>query len=81
MPITQNEKHVPPNDGHNETGEYIPSLHGTNGPLLTSLPGFSTDIDQRVLNVTTELKEFPYNPDYNSGNPLGVSWMHSELLQ
>ncbi|KAF8884466.1 aryl-alcohol oxidase-like protein [Infundibulicybe gibba] len=75
----KNEKHVPPNDGHNETGQYIPALHGTNGPLLTSLPGFATDIDNRILNVTKELAEFPFNPDYSSGNPLGVSWMHSTI--
>ncbi|KAL0952454.1 hypothetical protein HGRIS_006722 [Hohenbuehelia grisea] len=76
----KNEKHVPPNDGHDETGDYIPSLHGTNGPLLTSLPGFLTDIDDRVLATTRELRqEFPYNPDYNSGNPIGVSWMHSTI--
>ncbi len=31
----KNEKHVPPNDGHDETGEFIHDLHGFNGPLLT----------------------------------------------
>ncbi|KAG9217876.1 hypothetical protein PLEOSDRAFT_174637 [Pleurotus ostreatus PC15] len=75
----KNEKHVPPNDGHDETGEFIPDLHGFNGPLLTSLPGFLTDIDDRILATTRELKEFPFNPDYNSGNPLGISWMHSTI--
>ncbi|KAL0952484.1 hypothetical protein HGRIS_006748 [Hohenbuehelia grisea] len=75
----KNEKHVPPNDGHDETGEYDPTLHGTKGPLLTSLPGFLTDIDNRVLATTKELPEFPFNLDYNSGNPLGVSWMHSTI--
>ncbi|KAJ3565850.1 hypothetical protein NP233_g7380 [Leucocoprinus birnbaumii] len=75
----KNEKHVPPNDGHNETGEYIPEIHGTDGPLLTSLPGFLTDIDDRVLEVTQQNPEFPYNPDYNSGDPLGISWMHSTI--
>ncbi|KAL0959308.1 hypothetical protein HGRIS_014572 [Hohenbuehelia grisea] len=74
------EKHVPPNDGHDETGQYDPSIHGTRGPLLTSLPGFSTDIDQRVLATTQELSaEFPFNLDINSGNPLGVGWMHSTV--
>ena len=46
---------------------------------MTSLPGFSTDIDERVLAVTRENPEFPYNPDYNSGDPLGISWMHSTV--
>ncbi|RDB23531.1 Pyranose dehydrogenase [Hypsizygus marmoreus] len=75
----KNEKHVPPNDHHNETGQYLPAFHGTTGPLLTSLPGFPNDIDARVLATTRELSEFPYNPDYNSGNPLGISWMHSTI--
>ncbi|KAJ3565852.1 hypothetical protein NP233_g7378 [Leucocoprinus birnbaumii] len=75
----KNERHVPPNDGHNESGQFIPELHGYNGPLFTSLPGFLTDIDDRVLQVTQENPEFPYNPDYNSGDPLGVSWMHSTI--
>ncbi|KAF5353226.1 hypothetical protein D9756_008078 [Leucocoprinus leucothites] len=75
----KNEKHVPPNDGHNETGEYIPKLHGTHGPLLTSLPGFLTEIDDPVLAVTKQYREFPYNPDYNSGDPIGISWMHSTI--
>lgn len=57
----------------------MPELHGFSGNLLTSLPGFLTDIDDRVLAVTKELPEFPYNPDYNSGDPLGVSWMHSTV--
>lgn len=43
------------------------------------MPGFLTDIDDRVLAVTQQEPEFPYNPDYNSGNPLGVSWMHSTI--
>lgn len=74
------ERHVRPNDGHDEKGQYVPKYHGTNGPLLTSLPGFLTEIDDRVLSVTREDPgEFPYNPDYNSGDPLGISWMHSTI--
>ncbi len=66
--------------GHNETGQYIPSIHGTDGPLSTSIYGYAADIDDRVIATTSELNgEFPWNPDYNSGNMLGVSWMHSEL--
>ncbi|KAK0441966.1 aryl-alcohol oxidase-like protein [Armillaria borealis] len=76
----KNEKHVPPNDGHDETGQYIPSIHGTDGPLSTSIYGYAADIDDRVIATTSELsEEFPWNPDYNSGNMLGVSWMHSTI--
>ncbi|KAF4588712.1 hypothetical protein EYR40_010266 [Pleurotus pulmonarius] len=44
-----------------------------------SLPGFLTEIDDRVLATTQELAEFPFNEDFNSGNPLGVSWMQSTI--
>ncbi|KAF9489097.1 aryl-alcohol oxidase-like protein [Pleurotus eryngii] len=77
--IIKNEHHVPPNDGHNETGQFTPSLHGYEGPLFTSLPGFLTEIDDRVLATTQELAEFSFNEDFNSGNPLGVSWMQSTI--
>lgn len=48
-------------------------VHGYRGPLLTSLPGYATGIDGRVLNTTRELPvEFPFNQDMNSGDPLGI---------
>ncbi|PBK92975.1 aryl-alcohol oxidase-like protein [Armillaria gallica] len=73
--------HLPPcARGHDETGQYIPSIHGTDGPLSTSIYGYAADIDDRVIATTSELsEEFPWNPDYNSGNMLGVSWMHSTI--
>ncbi|TDL19928.1 aryl-alcohol oxidase-like protein [Rickenella mellea] len=75
----KNEKHVASADNHKTTGEYNPSVHG-NGPLLTSLPGTSTDIDNRVLETTKELhSEFPFNLDMNAGNPLGVGWLQSTI--
>lgn len=43
----------------------------------TSLPGFLTEIDDRVLATTQELAEFPFNEDFNSGNPLGVCECHN----
>lgn len=65
---------------HNTTGQFEPSVHGFNGPLLTSLPGFPADIDGRVTNTTVVLKdEFPFNIDMNSGNPLGVGWLQSTI--
>lgn len=65
---------------HNTTGQFEPSVHGFNGPLLTSLPGFPTDIDGRVTNTTVILEdEFPFNIDMNSGNPLGVGFLQSTI--
>ncbi|KAF8148700.1 aryl-alcohol oxidase-like protein [Crassisporium funariophilum] len=78
--ILKNEKHVPSADGHNTTGQFDPAVHGFKGPLLTSLPGFPSDIDGRVMNTTTVLHdEFPFNLDMNSGNPLGVGWLQSSI--
>ncbi|KAF9034468.1 aryl-alcohol oxidase-like protein [Hymenopellis radicata] len=76
----KNERHVPPNDGHDDSDQYIHDIHGTDGPLLTSVYGWPADVDKTVIATTQELSdEFPLNPDYNSGNMLGVSWMHSTI--
>ncbi|KAF8170787.1 aryl-alcohol oxidase-like protein [Pholiota molesta] len=78
--ILRNEKHVPSADQHNTTGQFNPAVHGFDGPLLTSLPGFPSDIDGRVTNTTVALKdEFPFNIDMNSGSPLGVGWLQSTI--
>jgi len=70
----QSEKVVPPADNHNTTGEYTPSVHGTNGPLLISVGGsVPAPIDPRVIATTQEMAaEFPFNQDMNSGNVLGI---------
>ncbi|KAI0270601.1 aryl-alcohol-oxidase from pleurotus Eryingii [Gloeopeniophorella convolvens] len=69
------EKLVPPADGHDTTGQIIPSIHGTSGPVEISVQGFPSDLDSRVFRTTAELPaEFPFNEDVNSGNPLGISW-------
>lgn len=56
-------------------------MHGFDGPLLTSLPGFPLDIDGRVTETTDVLKDdgFPFNVDMNSGNPLGIGWLQSTI--
>ncbi|KAF9482345.1 aryl-alcohol oxidase-like protein [Pholiota conissans] len=78
--ILKNEKHVPSADQHDTTGQFDPAVHGFNGLLLTSLPGFPSDIDGRVTNTTVVLKDdFPFNVDMNSGNPLGVGWLQSTI--
>ncbi len=52
-----------PLDGHNTTGQFIPSLHSYSGTLDVSLYVASQDIDGRVISTTQQLKEFPYNED------------------
>ncbi|OJT05516.1 Pyranose dehydrogenase 3, partial [Trametes pubescens] len=70
------ENLVPPADGHDTTGEVLPNIHGTSGPLSISLPGAPLPPDSRVIQTTQELSsEFPFNVDMSSGNPLGIGWM------
>ncbi|KDR79210.1 hypothetical protein GALMADRAFT_137093 [Galerina marginata CBS 339.88] len=77
--VQQHEKFVPPVDGHNTNGQFIPSLHGFNGMVSVSLPGNNQTIDPRVLATTKQLAEFPYNQDMSGGDHslLGVGFLQS----
>ncbi|KAI0764113.1 aryl-alcohol oxidase-like protein [Irpex lacteus] len=74
------ERHVPSADNHNTTGQFDPRWHGT-GPLLTSLPGNPTPIDDRILTTIQELSssEFVFNEEMNSGKTLGLGWLQSTI--
>ncbi|KAJ7693406.1 alcohol oxidase [Mycena rosella] len=65
---------VQTSDHHNITGQFNPAVHGFNGINTVSLAGFPSPIDDRVIETTTELAEFPFNLDMNSGSPLGLGW-------
>ncbi|KAI0295097.1 hypothetical protein B0F90DRAFT_1811527 [Multifurca ochricompacta] len=67
------ENLVAPADGHDTTGEINPAIHGTNGPVKISVEQ-TLQIDSRIFQTTQQLPEFPFNPDMNSGNPLGIGW-------
>lgn len=58
--------------------QYIPSAHGTSGMVLTSLPGFPTEIDEKVANATTQVG-FNLNEDMNRGDQIGVGWVYSAI--
>ena len=76
----QSETLTPPADGHDPHGQIDPSVHGTTGPLLTSLPENASVLDARVLQTTAELAaQFPFNVDMNGGKPLGVGWLQSTI--
>ncbi|KAF8955297.1 aryl-alcohol-oxidase from pleurotus Eryingii [Flammula alnicola] len=77
--IQKHEKFVPPADGHNTTGQFIPSLHGFNGVTSVSLPANNQTIDHRVLATTQQLAEFPFNEDMSGGDRslLGIGWLQS----
>ncbi|KAI0770378.1 alcohol oxidase [Fomes fomentarius] len=77
--IRKIDKITPPPDNHNTSGQYDPKIHYT-GPVSISLPGYSLPTDALVINTTHQLAdEFPFNLDYNSGNPLGLSWVQSTI--
>ncbi|KAJ6474769.1 glucose dehydrogenase short protein [Mycena sanguinolenta] len=77
----RNEKWTPPADNHETRGEFNPAVHSTDGINSVSLSGFQWPIFQEhVIQATRELpEEFPFNLDYNSGEPLGVGWLQSTI--
>ncbi|EIN10853.1 aryl-alcohol oxidase-like protein [Punctularia strigosozonata HHB-11173 SS5] len=72
--IRKNEALIQPNDNHNTTGQFQAAVHSTAGVVDVSLPGFSWPIDQRVIDTTLELNDFPFNEDMNDGDTIGVGW-------
>ncbi|KIM43770.1 GMC oxidoreductase [Hebeloma cylindrosporum] len=79
--VQKHEKIVPANDGHNTAGQFIPSLHGFDGEVSVSLPGFNLSIDARVMATTGQLPEFPYNEDTSGGDHslLGIGFVQSSI--
>ncbi|KAL0575086.1 hypothetical protein V5O48_006889 [Marasmius crinis-equi] len=70
---------TPPTDGRNTTGEVIPSVHG-NGPVLTSLPGYPSEIDPLVVGTAKSLGgRFKYNEDNNAGDMIGFGHLQSSV--
>ncbi|KAF8638740.1 hypothetical protein AX16_010463 [Volvariella volvacea WC 439] len=76
----RNERWVPPNDGHDTTGQYDPSLHSEEGMVATSLAGYPTPIDQLIVAASRELGgAYNFTLDYCSGNPLGMGWLQTTI--
>ncbi|KAJ7646824.1 aryl-alcohol oxidase-like protein [Roridomyces roridus] len=72
-----NESHVQAWNGND--GEYDPTAHG-HGPLKTSLVAEPSELDQRVKEASKQLKnEFPWKHDLNSGDCLGLGWIHTTV--
>ncbi|KAJ7822586.1 alcohol oxidase [Mycena leptocephala] len=72
--MKKNEHFSAPSDHHNTTGQFNPVVHGFHGINSVSLAGFPSPVDSRVIETTTELEEFPFNLDMNSGYQLGIGW-------
>ncbi|KAJ7753944.1 aryl-alcohol oxidase [Mycena maculata] len=77
----KNEKWTPPADNHDTRGEFDPAVHGTDGINSVSLSGSRWPIfENQVIQTTRQFpEEFPFNLDYNSGEPLGVGWLQSTI--
>ncbi|KAJ7259083.1 aryl-alcohol oxidase [Mycena haematopus] len=77
----KNEKWTAPADNHDPRDEYDPAVHSTHGINSVSLSGSRWPIfENHVIQTTRELPdEFPFNLDYNSGEPLGVGWLQSTI--
>ncbi|KAG6807805.1 hypothetical protein H0H92_006363, partial [Tricholoma furcatifolium] len=74
--IKKNERWTAPVDNHNTTGQFDPSVHGFNGITAVSLPGYPQSVDPLFIQTTREFPdEFPFNVDFNSGDPIGLGWM------
>ncbi|KAJ7328365.1 aryl-alcohol oxidase precursor [Mycena albidolilacea] len=79
--IRKNEHWTVSTDRHSESGKFNLAVHGFHGINAVSLPGFTYPVvDARVKQVTEEMTDqFPFNRDYNSGFPLGVSWTQNTI--
>ncbi|KAJ7105429.1 aryl-alcohol oxidase [Mycena crocata] len=79
--MRKNERFSPPADRNTtELSErFNPAVHGFNGINTVSLPGFPRGSDTRVIKAASESREFPFNIDMNSGDPLGIGWTQSTI--
>ncbi|KAJ6587189.1 aryl-alcohol oxidase [Mycena vulgaris] len=77
--MRKNERFGPPADHHNTAGQFNPAVHGFDGINSVSLAGFPTSIDNRIIETTSELPEFPFNTDMNSGYQLGIGWVQATI--
>ncbi|XP_006458797.1 hypothetical protein AGABI2DRAFT_177008 [Agaricus bisporus var. bisporus H97] len=78
--MLKSERFVDAADGHDQTGEFDPSVHSTTGMIGVSTAGFPANINSRVLQTGEELSdEFPRLEDVNSGKPLGLGWYQGSI--
>ncbi|KAI0684565.1 alcohol oxidase [Cytidiella melzeri] len=70
-----------PIDGRNIHNEVNYDVHGHRGPVKFSTAGYRISTDRRILETTTELAEFPFNLDMNSGNTIGIGWTQLTIAE
>ncbi|KAF8311886.1 aryl-alcohol oxidase-like protein [Clavulina sp. PMI_390] len=71
------EGFVTPVDGDDITGDFTPGVLGTAGPIKVTLDNFNQSVGPKFAAVGRGhyVSGMPYNQDYNSGNPLGISYL------
>ncbi|KAK0192534.1 aryl-alcohol-oxidase from pleurotus Eryingii [Armillaria mellea] len=75
----KSERLVDPADGHNTSGQVDPSAHGY-GPIEVSVPGYPTEIDDRVILSSQEPgDEFLFNLDIQGGTTVGFGLTQSTI--
>ncbi|KAK0482221.1 aryl-alcohol-oxidase from pleurotus Eryingii [Armillaria novae-zelandiae] len=73
------ERLVDPADGHNTSGQVDPDAHGY-GPIEVSVPGYPTEIDDRVILSSQEPgDEFLFNLDLQGGTTVGFGLTQSTI--
>ncbi|KAF9497521.1 aryl-alcohol oxidase [Pleurotus eryngii] len=79
--IRKNERWIEPTDNHDTQTQFDPRFHSFTGINAVSLSGFPHSYNNDcVIQTTKELPgEFPFNLDYNSGNPLGAGWLQATI--
>ncbi|TEB26204.1 pyranose dehydrogenase [Coprinellus micaceus] len=76
----KNEYWTAPADGHNDTGEYTSSFHGTTGLTNVSSYNYPQAIDEKILEASKELGGiYAYDEDINDGEVSGIGWSHSTI--
>ncbi|KAK7056456.1 hypothetical protein VNI00_003011 [Paramarasmius palmivorus] len=71
---------VPPVDGHNGTGQALPSAYGAEGQTEICLPSYLGRLESIVTNVSTSLGgRWHYNVDFNDGDTTGTGYFLSAV--
>lgn len=63
-------------DGRDASGEYDPSLHGTSGPVGTTVSNFKYPQHNKIVQAAGQVlsPHFDFKRDIDSGNMLGLGY-------
>ncbi|ESK89324.1 aryl-alcohol oxidase [Moniliophthora roreri MCA 2997] len=73
-------KLYPPIDGHDGTGQALPSAYGRNGQAQVRLPSYLGQLESIVESTARALGgRWHYNEDFNSGDTTGTGYFLSSI--